>query len=366
LGTTHYINWGVKGLYRIAKLGLIEANMDETVRHRLKVLGHWQQFGLASTINAFGVSKSTLYVWRRLLAQTSGNSIALKPGSKRPKTVRANQWDAQIVAHIKQLRKQCPNLGKEKLFAKLVPFCQLHSLELPSVSTIGRIIAKQPDKLRSSAYRINAKGQRKRFTRAVVTRKPKNPQLKALECLAYDTIVRQREGIKRYILTAIDPKVHVAFAYAPPSAASLHTAKLHEAITKEFPDYAQAKALTDNGSEFKGKFGKQLTDRDLIHWKTYPRTPKMNAHCERFNRSIQESFVDYHEDLLFTDLALFNQKLSDWLVFYNTELPHLSTKPNPKKTAALNNLPITPVQFLLKLNPSSSMYWTNTVSCFTR
>lgn len=152
----------------------------------------------------------------------------------------------------------------------------------------------------------------------------------------------------------------VAFAYAPPTASSLHTAKLHEAITHTFPDYAHAKALTDNGSEFKGHFAKRMSDNDVVHWKTYPKTPKMNAHCERFNRSIQESFVDYHEDLFFTDLALFNQKMSDWLVFYNTELPHLSTKPNPKKSASLTNLPISPVEFLFKLHPHSRMYWTNT------
>lgn len=90
----------------------------------------------------------------------------------------------------------------------------------------------------------------------------------------------------------------------------------------------------------------------------------MNAHCERFNRSIQDSFVDYYEDLLFTDLALFNQKMSDWLVFYNTELPHLSTKPNPKKTTSLTNLPVTPVEFLLQSHPQSRMYWTNTFDWF--
>ena len=59
-------------------------------------------------------------------------------------------------------------------------------------------------------------------------------------------------------------------------------------------------------------------------------------------------FVDYQEDLLLTDLALFNQKMSDWLVFYNTERPHPSPKPNPKKTASLNNLPVSPIKFLLK------------------
>ena len=55
-----------------------------------------------------------------------------------------------------------------------------------------------------------------------------------------------------------------------------------------------------------------------------------------------------------------NLGLSDWLVFYNTELPHLSTKPYPRKTASLTNLPVAPIEFLLKSHPQSRMYWTNT------
>ena len=363
MSSNQFISYGVKGLLRVAKLGLIDANMDDEVRKRLKILGHWNKFGLASAIDAFGVSKSTLYAWRKTLAQAGGNTAALMARSKRPKQVRTPAWSPQIMAEIKRLRLIAPNLGKEKVFAKLVPFCKARDLTLPSVSTIGRMIASTPDKLRTSAWRTNSKGQRKRFTRAAVTRKPKGVHLKPLECLAFDTIVRQRDGIKRYILTAIDPKTHVSFAYAPPSSGSVHAARLHAAITQTFPDYARAKALTDNGSEFKGHFAKRMKSHDLMHWKTYPKTPKMNAHCERFNRSIQECFVDYFEDLLFTDLTLFNQKMSDWLVFYNTELPHLSTKPLPRKTASLTNLPVSPIEFLLRSHPQSSMYWANTVCC---
>ncbi len=132
--------------------------------------------------------------------------MALKPGSKRPKRVRAPAWCPQIMAEIKRLRQSIPNLGKEKVFAKLVAFCQQHGLVLQSVSTIGRMIASAPDKLRTSEWQTNSRGQRKRFTRAAVTRKPKGVQLQPLECLAFDMVIRQREGIKRYILTAIDPK----------------------------------------------------------------------------------------------------------------------------------------------------------------
>jgi len=86
------MGYGVKGFYRIAKLGLIEAGMDKEVRKRLKILAHWQEFGLKSTIHAFGVSRSTLYAWRALLDKARGNTVALKAQSKRPKTMKSVTW----------------------------------------------------------------------------------------------------------------------------------------------------------------------------------------------------------------------------------------------------------------------------------
>jgi transposase InsO family protein len=48
----------------------------------------------------------------------------------------------------------------------------------------------------------------------------------------------------------------------------------------------------------------------------------MNAHAERLPRTIQESFVDDHEALLFADLACFSRKLADGRFFTNAERPH--------------------------------------------
>ena len=55
------------------------------------------------------------------------------------------------MAELKRFRQAYPNLSQEKVFAKLVPFCQTHGLSLPSGSTIGRMIST-PDKLRTSAW----------------------------------------------------------------------------------------------------------------------------------------------------------------------------------------------------------------------
>ena len=76
----------------------------------------------------------------------------------------------------------------------------------------------------------------------------------------------------------------------------------------------------------------------------------MNAHNERFNRTIQEQFVDFYEDLLFTDIDLFNEKMADWLIDYNTIIPHHSLN---KKN---------PVQYLIENHHECHMLWTNTIS----
>jgi len=41
-------------------------------------------------------------------------------------------------------------------------------------------------------------------------------------------------------------------------------------------------------------FSDEIKRLHLVHYHTYPRTPKMNAHIERFNRTVQEEFIDYH------------------------------------------------------------------------
>ncbi len=46
------------------------------------------------------------------------------------------------------------------------------------------------------------------------------------------------------------------------------------------------------------------------------------AYNERFNRTIQEEFVDYREDLLLDDLPGFNDHLLGYLQRYNGERPH--------------------------------------------
>ena len=78
----------------------------------------------------------------------------------------------------------------------------------------------------------------------------------------------------------------------------------------------------------------------------------MNACVERFNRTIQEEFIDWHKETLAYDIDEFNRKLIDWLLWYNTEKPHYFLRMIPPMRYIINNLFSTPQK--------SNMLWTHT------
>ena len=140
---------------------------------------------------------------------------------------------------------------------------------------------------------------------------------------------------RRYVITFEDIHSRFAFAWATSSHASKAAEDFFNLCLKVFP-FEITYVLTDNGSEFKKHFAARLLELHLLHYHTYPKTPKMNAHLERFNRTLQEEFVDYHASLLL-DVGAFNRSLMDYLIFYNTLRVH---------HAFQNKL--SPVQFMIR------------------
>ena len=137
-----------------------------------------------------------------------------------------------------------------------------------------------------------------------------------------------------------------AFAYATDKHTAAQASQFLTNVKLLFP-YKMKHVLTDNGSEFKKEFDQAVES----HWHTYPRTPKMNAHCERFNRTLQDELVDYNlYDLVNTDE--FNKKMVDYLLWYNLKRPHY----------ALGQ--ISPVDYIKinedKYKKKCDMLWTHT------
>ena len=209
--------------------------------------------------------------------------------------------------------------------------------------------------MRQIPIRLSPKGQVKpRVNRKSKPRKPKNlrPSIPG-EVVGIDTIERVLEGRRRYILTLTDLASRISFAMATNSHKSREAKRFFEFAQRLFPGKI-IRVLSDNGSEFEGDFARHLKSENIERWYTYPKTPKMNAHAERFNRTIQEEFVHYHEELLFTDLQAFNDQMAGWLLWFNTSRPH----------HALDLL--SPLQYIQKQQPKKChMWWTHTFSFFS-
>ena len=304
-------------------------------KQRAKILTFWKKHGLEAAEEAYGVKRRTLYLWQATLKEGGGKLEALNCGSRAPKNRRKRRYDHRIVDEIKRLRATYPNLGEKKLHPLLAEFCAHHALVCPKPSTIGRII-KDKGGMRIAPQKITGTGRVKPYKHQKALRKPKD--LKAVKpgmVVALDTVEIIIHGSHRYLITCEDVFSRFSFAWATTSHASKAAEEFFAVWQKVFP-YKTTFVLTDNGSEFKKHFAARLLELQITHYHTYPKMPKMNAHVERFNRTIQEEFADYHRALLL-DPDRFNEKLMDWLIFYNTKRVH----------HAFGNK-LTPVQFLLQ------------------
>src|SRR3989338_5982383 len=288
---------GIKGFITVYNDAIRYRYMiTQKAQEKARILVFWEKHGLQATLDAFPVKRSTLYAWKK-------------------------QWEE----------------GGEKIEPLLSAFCKEHGLQAPKSRTIGNLIHDLGG-LRTFPKKVSHFGKVKIANRQKVLRKPKDfrPEYPG-HLIALDTVERFVNGCRRYVITFEDVYTRFSFAWGTKSHASLAAAEFFALCQRAFPhSYNFLYVLTDNGSEFEKHFAKELRRFHLTHFHTYPKTPKMNAHLERFNRTIQEEFVDYNSFLL-KDPDSFNRKLMDYLIFYNTERVHGAFK---------NRL--SPVQFMLQ------------------
>ena len=288
-------------------------NQDE-VRRRVKILGFWKEHGHKATTDAFGASRRTLYRWQKALGDSGGKLPALDPKSTAPKGRRRRVYPSGFIDRVIDLRKSHHRIGKKKLATLLGV----------SESYAGRTLTDLTKRNLLPAYtKLSLYAQRGRLIArsAVYQKKIRRPKEK--RGIEIDTVIRFVDGVKRYIYTAINVETRFAFAGAYTNHSS---ASATDFLTKliEVSPHPVTEIQSDNGSEFALLFRDACESRHITHYHTYPRSPKMNAHVERFNRTLSEDFIQQRRGVLRDDLHHFNDLLIDWLLWYNTERPHQS------------------------------------------
>ncbi len=126
-----------------------------------------------------------------------------------------------------------------------------------------------------------------------------------------------------YFVTAIDVVTKFAWVKIVKNHSSSEaTQALKEFVTNYKKNIRVVQ--TDNGTEFLGEFNSYLEQQNIKHEFIYLRSPKINGVVERFNRTIQEEFIQRNDDLILSDKQRFNLKLQNYLIWYNTKRPHYS------------------------------------------
>ena len=342
------ITKGVKGFVRLYNYGYTHTHMiSKEANERMRILLFWKSHGLKAAKDAFKVSRSSLFAWQQEYRKGGSTLTALNPKSQARHVQVKRHPDHRIVTEIRRLRTfVCPNMGKDKVKIFLDEFCNHEGIKPISASTIGRIIKDK--KIFHHRIKVSHFGKVKVVKKRKKLRKPKEfASTKPGDLVEIDTVVRFIAQTKRYVITAVDTHSRYTFAWSYKRPTSNNAKDFFKKLELVFP-YRIKHVQTDNGSEFCKYFTSYLKKQNTIHYWNYKGQPYKNGHIEKYNRTIQEEFIDWHESLL-DDPAFFNPRLMDYLLWYNTKRPHWSLKLQ------------SPVDYMLTTHALSRTGWTDTL-----
>lgn len=292
---------------------------SETAQYRLKVIEYYHQFGLPATLAAFPVKRSTIFLWQRTLKKNYGQLSSLIPTSSRPHTVRVMTIHPLVLAEICRLRRDHYRLGKKKLYPLIRRYCQGIGIEYPAIATIGKIIHRNHIFFDKPTFGYHDPG-RKKYYRRKKERVFYAPRPTTGGYVQIDTIETIIGTVRRYTITAIDVKLKVAYAQTFKSKTAVNAVTVLKTLQTILPVPIHT-IQTDNGSEFMGVFDMYCTSYPIHHVFTYPKHPKVNGVIERFNRSIQEEWLDMYQDELIEPQQA-NRRISEYLYFYHNDRIH--------------------------------------------
>jgi transposase InsO family protein len=289
-------------------------------RLRLKWIIFYRTVGQGQatrTAQHFGMSRSKFYYW--LQRFDAGHLRRLEDDPPLPKTRRAWQPDPVMLRRMIALRREF--------------HCQWSKLKLAAVyrERYGEPISSWQFQRCIQAFHLY---RAKKITKCQGNGAPKQRitwsiRHTAAHLFSLDTILLYLNGTKRYILTAIDHTGKRGYA----RVYSRHTSATAKDFLERLLYLVEGEVaiiLTDNGSEFQKDFAAACDQAKIRRYYTKPHTPKDNPEAERFNKTIQEEWLD-HGGWQAT-LKDMNRSLTGWLITYNFIRPHQTLGQVPPMT----------------------------------
>ncbi len=237
---------------------------------------------------AFGADRKVVNRWWQRLTKVNGRLSALIPFSTRPHRKRIPTTDIRIVEWI---RKQ-----RHHFFYQKPNYRVYHN---PNSAWVRKAV-KRKKRLRIKHF----------------------PKPQDYGYILSDTVEKIIAGVKRYFMSAVDAKLKFALTLEYSKITAKNMKDFYFRFKEVYPAVIKV-WQSDNASENLGIFNQELKKNGIPHLFIYPRCPKIDTFIERYNRTIQEEYLDYHLDELI-DPKKGNQLLADWNIYYNTQRRHHS------------------------------------------
>lgn len=299
--------------------------LTQRLRFRQSVVLYSQRNSVFSAIRKFGVSRATIYRWRKMYDGTL-NSLAER--SRRPHS-RPNQHTTEELKLISDMRRRNLNAGLVVFWVKLMQ--RGYKRSIPSLWRVLKRLSLHPIKLPNPKY--IAKPYEKMLYPGQIVQV--NVKIVPLSC-----IVPNADGLQErfYQYTAIDEYSRFRFIMAFKEQSTYSSVQFLNALIKAFPFNIEC-IQTDNGLEFiksfddskKGKFSlfeARLKELGIRHKLIRPFTPRHNGKVERSHRKDNEYFYATHRFYSFED---FSKQLAVHLKRYNSFPMRLLAWKSPKQ-----------------------------------
>ena len=269
----------------------------------------------------FAISPTTFYKWFNRF--DAYDLTTLEDTSRRPRHVRRPESPPEVIQRVQALRERYPRWGRDKLAVLL----HREKIQI-SGSTVGRIMARlrargllvEPENVRQAKL-ARKRRQKPRYA----ARKPRNFQAhQPGDLVEIDTLrVQICPDEIRFQFAAVDIVSRFRAARIYRRQTSTAGMDFLHYLRKKFPFRVRALQI-DGGSEFKDQFEAACQQVGLPLYVNPPRTPELNGHIERSNRTSREEFYEV-QDLELNTEAL-NQQLDQNEYEYNYIRPHWALK----------------------------------------
>lgn len=303
------------GHRRLARL----TDLSKDAGRRLKWFDYYYSHGENArlTCRHFDISPQTFYRWKK---RYSGKHLeTLENRSHRPRRVRQPEYSPELVEVVRALREQYPRWGKDKLVVLL-----RDAGVSTSASTVGRILQRLKERGLVREPVCNGISARKcQRKRPYAVRKPKEYVAEAPgDIVQVDTLdVRPLPGVELKHFTARDVISRWDVLEAHSRATSRTASAFIDVLLERMPFPVKA-IQVDGGSEFANEFEAECQKRGIRLFVLPPRSPKLNGHVERAQRTHTEEFYELTDSSF--DLVALNEALRRWEHIYDTVRPHQS------------------------------------------